>query len=63
MEHGLPGRTLGQEGFVEHAGIAGRIFRSYPAFIAQQHIDPIPGQLGLAQQAVGRRRGGAAGEG
>ena len=63
MEHGLPGRALGQQGFVEHAGIAGRILRSHPAFIAQEHINLVPGQGFLPQQAVGRCRGGAAGKG
>ena len=55
-----PGR---QEGFAEHAGIAGGIGWCNPAFIPEQHIHPIPGQVLAIQGAVGLRRGAATGEG
>jgi hypothetical protein len=52
-----------QEGFTEHAGIAGGISCCNPAFIPEQHIHPIPGQVLTIQGAVGTCRGTAAGEG
>jgi hypothetical protein len=55
-----PGR---QEGFAKHAGIAGRIGWRNPAFIPEQHIDPIPGQVLAIQGAVGTGWGAPTGKG
>ena len=64
VEAGLGAWAPGsQEGFVEHAGIAGGIACRNPAFIPQQHIHPIPGQMLAIQGAVGACRGSSAGEG
>ena len=63
MEAGPASRLRGQQGFAEHAGIAGGVVAAHPAFITEQHIHAIPGQVLLCEAAVGRLRRFAAGQG
>ena len=62
MEAGPAARFTGQQRFREHAGVAGGILPAHPALITQQHIDSLPRQVLLSQQAVGRLRGLATGQ-
>ena len=47
------GGALGQQGFPEQAGVAGRILGAHPALIPEQHIHPLPGQVIGPQAPVG----------
>ena len=55
--------AIRQQGAAQHAGIAGVIIRSHPTFIAEQHINPVPGEVFLAQQRVSPGGCAATGEG
>ena len=62
METGGTSRPVRQQGATQHEGIAGIIIGSDPAFITEEHIDPVPGKMLLTEKGIGLGRGTATGE-
>jgi hypothetical protein len=62
MHAGFATRELRHQGFPKHAGIAGGVVAWHPALIAEQYIDPIPGQVLLTKESIGRLRCLSAGQ-
>ena len=63
VKTGVLTRPLGHQASAHHAGVAERVIGGHIALIAHQQINPVPGQMFLAQQAIGGLRCGATREG
>ena len=62
MQAGLTTGELGHQGFPKHARVTGGVVAWHPALIAEQYIDPIPGQVLLTKESIGRLRCLSAGQ-